>query len=68
MAELAAVIQSLEGHPSKQEVEEMIREVEFDENGNIDMAEFLNIMGRKMKVFFYINMHSLDKLISAWNF
>ncbi|KAJ0110392.1 hypothetical protein Patl1_03284 [Pistacia atlantica] len=50
MAELAAVIQSLEGNPTKQEVREMISEVDFDGNGNIDIEEFLNIMGRKMKL------------------
>ncbi|KAJ0052833.1 hypothetical protein Pint_03236 [Pistacia integerrima] len=49
MEELAAVIQSLEGNPTKQEVREMISEVDFDGNGNIDIEEFLNIMGRKMK-------------------
>lgn len=50
MEELATVIQSLDGHPTKEEVGDMISEVEFDGNGTIDFDEFLSIIGRKMKV------------------
>ncbi|KAL9435973.1 hypothetical protein AB3S75_022105 [Citrus x aurantiifolia] len=50
MKDLATVIQSVQdGHPRKEEVQEMISEVDFDGNGSSDFLEFLNIMGRKMK-------------------
>lgn len=48
--ELGAVIQSLDGHPTKNEVRDMISEVDVDNNGTIDFDEFLNVMARKMKV------------------
>ena len=48
--ELAAVIQSLDGHPTKNEVRDMICEVDVDANGTIDFDEFLNVMARKVKV------------------
>ncbi|WJZ90074.1 hypothetical protein VitviT2T_009248 [Vitis vinifera] len=47
--ELATVIQSLDGHPTQEEVQDMISEVDADGNRSIDFAEFLNIMARKMK-------------------
>ncbi|XP_023534263.1 calmodulin-like protein 8 isoform X2 [Cucurbita pepo subsp. pepo] len=47
--ELAAVIQSLDGHPTKNEVRDMICEVDVDANGTIDFDEFLNVMARKVK-------------------
>ncbi|XP_071723115.1 calmodulin-like [Rutidosis leptorrhynchoides] len=49
MEELANVIQSMGGHPSKEEVRIMISEVDFDGNGTIDFEEFLNLMGRQTK-------------------
>ncbi|KAH9729635.1 calmodulin [Citrus sinensis] len=50
MKDLATVIQSAQDeHPRKEEVQEMISEVDFDGNGSIDFLEFLTIMGRKMK-------------------
>lgn len=49
--ELATVIQSLDEHPTKEEIQDMIGEVDSDGNGTIDFAEFLNIMSRKMKVY-----------------
>lgn len=50
MEELAAVIQSLDEHPTKEEIQDMINEVGAEGNGTIDCEEFLNIMARKMKV------------------
>ena len=50
MDELATMIQSLDGNPAKKEIEDMISEVDTDGDGSIDFEEFLNIMGRKMKV------------------
>ncbi|GAA0145401.1 hypothetical protein LIER_05602 [Lithospermum erythrorhizon] len=49
IVELATVIQSLNERPTKEEIEEMMNEVEVDGNGTIDFEGFLNIMGRKMK-------------------
>lgn len=49
--ELASVIQSLHDHPTKEEIQEMINEVDGDGNGSIDFEDFLLIMGRKMKVW-----------------
>lgn len=50
MEELATVIHSLNEHPTKEEVQEMISEVDTDGNGTIDFEDFLGIMARKMKV------------------
>lgn len=50
MDELTTIIRSLEGNPTKEEIQNMISEVDIDGNGSIDFEEFLNIMGRKMKV------------------
>lgn len=50
MEELATVIQSLNEHPTKEEVQDMIGEVDADGNGTINFDEFLNIMASKMKV------------------
>ncbi|KAK2987126.1 hypothetical protein RJ640_019686 [Escallonia rubra] len=49
--DLAGVIQSLNEHPTKEELHDMISEVDADGNGTIGFAEFLNIMATKMKVF-----------------
>lgn len=50
MEELATVIHSLNEHPTKEEVQEMISEVDTDGSGTIDFEDFLGIMARKMKV------------------
>lgn len=64
MKDLATVIQSVQdGHPRKEEVQEMISEVDFDGNGSIEFLEFLNIMGRKMKVTTYVSVYMNIKLI-----
>ena len=51
MEELATIIQSLNENPTKEEVQDMIGEVDADGSGTIDFEEFLNIMARKMKVY-----------------
>lgn len=48
--ELGKIIRSMDGHPTKEEVADMINEVNVDGNGAIDFQDFLNIMGRKLKV------------------
>lgn len=50
LEELAHMIQSLGENPTKEEVQEMISEVDDDGDGTIDFDEFLNIMTRKMEV------------------
>lgn len=50
MEELATVIQSLDGNPTQEEVEDMINEVHADGNGSIDFDEFLNVLATKTKV------------------
>ena len=50
IAELAAVIQSLHERPTKEEIQEMVHEVDADGNGSIDFEDFLSIMARKTKV------------------
>ncbi|KAH6796852.1 Sec23/Sec24 protein transport family protein [Perilla frutescens var. hirtella] len=47
--ELATVIQSLNEHPTKEEIQEMMNEVDADGDGTVDFEEFLSIMARKMK-------------------
>lgn len=54
MEELATVIQSLNEHPTKEEIQEMMNEVDADGDGTVDFEEFLSIMARKMKVFIYL--------------
>ncbi|KAA8543296.1 hypothetical protein F0562_021209 [Nyssa sinensis] len=50
MEELASVIQSLNEHPTKEEVQDMISQVDVDGSGTMNFEEFLNIMARKMKL------------------
>lgn len=59
MEELAAVIHSLNERPTKEEVQEMINEVDGDGSGTIHFEDFLNIMATKMKV---TNHSSFKKL------
>lgn len=54
MEELAAVIHSLNERPSKEEIQEMINEVDSDGSGTIHFDDFLNIMARKLKVNFLV--------------
>ncbi|KAJ4719655.1 putative Calmodulin [Melia azedarach] len=47
--ELAAAIRSLDQHPTEEELQNMMNEVDIDGNGSIEFGEFLNLMARKMK-------------------
>lgn len=58
--ELSTVMGSLGQNPTVEEVQDMINEVDSDGNGTIEFAEFLNIVGNKIKV--HIDIH----LISNW--
>ena len=50
MEELRSIIQTLEEHPSKEEIQDMINEIDCNGDGVIDFDEFLSIMAKKMKV------------------
>lgn len=50
MEELAVVIQSLDEHPTTEEIQEMINEVDPNGNRTLDFSEFLEIMATKLKV------------------
>lgn len=67
MEELATIIQSLNENPTKEEVQDMIGEVDADGSGTIDFEEFLNIMARKMKVykifFFFLFLRGGGKVV-----
>ena len=58
MEELASVIQTLDGNPTREEVQDMISEVDVEGNGTIDFEDFLNILARKMKV-----NHLLERVV-----
>lgn len=45
--ELGTVMRSLGQNPTEESLRQMIREVDADENGTIDFAEFLTLMARK---------------------
>ncbi|KAI7857375.1 calmodulin-like protein [Circinella umbellata] len=47
--ELGAVMQSLNLHPTENELQEMINDVDSDGNGTIDFDEFLSMLVRKQK-------------------
>lgn len=64
MDELATIIRSLDGNPTKEEIQDMISEFDIDGNGSIDFEEFLNIMSRKMKVRYRTSHSILIKLNS----
>lgn len=42
-------MRNLGQNPTEESLKQMIREVDADENGTIDFAEFLTLMARKMK-------------------
>jgi len=49
--ELLSIVRSLEGNSTKEEIREMISEVDIDGNGrSVNFENFLKIMGRTMKV------------------
>lgn len=45
------MVQSWDRRPTKEEIRDMICEADTDGNGTLDFEEFLNVMGRKQKVF-----------------
>ncbi|CAH9095491.1 unnamed protein product [Cuscuta epithymum] len=47
--ELATVIRSLDHNPSKEELQDMIDEVDTNGNGTIEFSEFINLMAKKIK-------------------
>ncbi|XP_042400122.1 calmodulin-like isoform X2 [Zingiber officinale] len=49
LGELSTIINSLGLRPTKDELQEMISEVDADGSGAIEFEEFLNLMVRKMK-------------------
>lgn len=51
--ELTFTIRRLDGNPRKEEIQDMISEVDIDGKGFIDFEEFLNIMSTKIKVRYY---------------
>ena len=46
---MATVMRNLGQNPSKDELEEMINEVDDDDTGSIEFPEFLLLMSKKMK-------------------
>ncbi|CAI9107748.1 OLC1v1007183C1 [Oldenlandia corymbosa var. corymbosa] len=63
--ELASVMKSLHERPTKEEVREMICEVDVNGNGRIDFEDFLAIMAKKMKVF--LNPNKLNSFLTTQN-
>ncbi|CAI9781326.1 unnamed protein product [Fraxinus pennsylvanica] len=59
--ELGNVMRSLGQNPTEDELRDMIKEVDADGNGTIDLPEFLNLMVRKMK-----DAHSEEELKEAF--
>eukprot|EP01122_Echinamoeba_exundans_P006050 TRINITY_DN1631_c0_g1_i1.p1 TRINITY_DN1631_c0_g1~~TRINITY_DN1631_c0_g1_i1.p1 ORF type:complete len:150 (+),score=55.97 TRINITY_DN1631_c0_g1_i1:33-482(+) len=47
--ELGTVMRSLGQNPTEAELQQMIREVDTDNNGEIDFPEFLSMMAKQMK-------------------
>lgn len=45
-------MKSLGQNPTEAEVQVMIKEVDADHSGTINFTEFLNLMAKKMVVFF----------------
>ena len=64
MEELATVIQSLDGNPRQEEVEDMLSELNADGNGSVDFADFLNVMSRKTKVIILTKYHRIRVRVS----
>ncbi|XP_028770663.1 calmodulin-like isoform X1 [Neltuma alba] len=49
MEELGSAIRSLDQHPTQEELQFMISQVDADGNGTIEFGEFLNLMATKTK-------------------
>lgn len=56
-------MRSLGQNPTEAELQDMINEVDADQNGTIDFSEFLNLMARKMKVFYTRNCLLILRLV-----
>ena len=65
MEELATVIRSLDQNPTKEELQDIIREVDADGNGTIEFVEFLDLMANKMKVQIYILSFDFLKIFNS---
>jgi Ca2+-binding EF-hand superfamily protein len=49
ITELENVLKNLNMNPTKQELEDMLNEVDIDKNGTIDFDEFVALMGQKFQ-------------------
>lgn len=47
--ELETILKSLGTNPTEQELQDMIKEVDVDNNGTVDFSEFLTMMAGQMK-------------------
>ena len=47
--ELEIILKRLGQNPTDEELEEMIKEVDVDQNGTVDFSEFLTMMAGQMK-------------------
>ena len=56
--ELGTAMRSLGQNPTKEELQEMINEVDEDGNGTIEFDEFLVMMSKKVRTFFKIHSFS----------
>ena len=59
--ELGEIMKNLGQNPTDAELQDMIKEVDIDGNGNIDFKEFLGLMARKMR-----DTDSEEELIEAF--
>ncbi|CAL5193688.1 unnamed protein product [Lathyrus oleraceus] len=60
--ELTVTIRTLDGNPRKEEIQNMISEVDIDGKGYMDFEEFLNIMSRKIKENMYDELKEAFKV------
>ena len=49
ITELSTVLQSLGQNPTEEELEDIIREVDIDGNGEVDFNEFVLLMSKRLK-------------------
>lgn len=64
MEELGTVLQSLHEHPTMEEIQEMVNQVDDDGDGTLNFEEFLNIMAIKLKVPIMMSSE-LNRLMSV---
>ncbi|ONI04838.1 hypothetical protein PRUPE_6G342600 [Prunus persica] len=48
--ELGTALKSLDQHPTEEELQNMISEIDADGNGTIEFGEFLHLMARKIQL------------------